>query len=115
MHSTVDPQDTLATLKAAERWLDDHDHWTIRTWWTNADDIGSLVDVEDIQRVCRTCLDGAFFYVCGRTPGLEILPAYKAIERAVGMDPIKLNGMGYYKMMTGLRQTIETLEHEQTS
>lgn len=114
MHSTVDPQDALATLKAAEEWLSKPEHWTDLTWWV-ANGTGRVYDVESIDYVCRTCLDGAFFYVCGQEPGMEILPAWTEVKRVVGTDPIALNSRGYDATMVGLRQTIKTLEQEQAS
>jgi hypothetical protein len=118
---TVDADDALAILKAAEEWLSDPEHWTQELYWRNADDLST----DDRACVTKTCAEGALGLVSGAKRPFPPTGAREALATALvalGEEDKVTSGTilrvnddnpdGYARIMAGLRKAIETLEAE---
>jgi hypothetical protein len=116
---TVDANDTLAVLKAAEAWLSDPEHFAQH--WYGYDASGRAVT--NPKYVVQTCVNGAICLVMGSptvgdAPDEKIEPLRRALtelgymSRYGGFSELKVNDGpdGYNRIMAGLRRAIETLE-----
>jgi hypothetical protein len=114
---TVAPDDTLAVLRAAEEWLSDPEHWTIKACWRRADGSVLAMDVGAIgpsivSNCAKTCAVGALGLVTGGYWPERAADALFAVFPGEGTVPVNDGHRGYERIMAGLRRAIEQLEVE---